>query len=245
GSVQDGPMRDDASGGFHHVEVAVNGPLETLQISNDERFNVGVEGRRGRSLELAELGEDFVACRDRKTGQRLRESLLVRGMEEGEEKRDRNGLRPARTDFSGDRLQVALRRGPEDPASRVHPLTEPEAPFSRDGRRRTSDPEIVERRPILATDEQQVLKALRRDERGAGTLPLQDRVRGHGGSVRHPRCTKGPHPFDDRLRRILGARHLQGNDLAAVKYEEIRDGSADVTYVVHGVVWRGMCPARE
>src|SRR3989442_14460297 len=106
-------------------------------------------------------------------------------MKEGEEKRDRNGLRPARSNFSDDHLQVALRRGPEDPIPRIDALTEPEAPLPRDGRRRSSDPQVIKGRPILATDEQQVLKSLRRHERGARTLPLQDRVRGYRGSVRH------------------------------------------------------------
>src|SRR5206468_4979074 len=120
-----------ATGGLHHIEVALNGPLQILEISHDERFHVSVEGRRRRPLELAKLGEDFVARRDREPGESLREALLVSRMEEGEEKRDRNGLRPTRSDSSDDLGQVAIRRGPQDPAVGIHPLSEPEAPLPR------------------------------------------------------------------------------------------------------------------
>ena len=208
GPVQNGLVRDDASGRLHHVEVPMDGPLQASQISNDERLHVCVERRRRGSLELAELGEHFVARGDRHATQRLRESPLMRRIEEREEERDRDGLGPARSNAPGDRLEVAFRRGAKDPASRVHALPQAEAPFSRNRRRRSRDPEVVEGWPILTTDEQQVLEALRRHERGAGALPLQDRVRRHGGSVRHPRRDKGPHPLEDRRGWISRARQL-------------------------------------
>src|SRR5439155_26569401 len=109
---------------------------------------------------------------DQHAKQRVHRSQLMRWIEEREEERDRDGLGPARSNGPGDRLEVASRRGAKDPASRVHALPQAEAPFSRNRRRRSRDPEVVEGWPILTTDEQQVLEALRRHERGAGALTL-------------------------------------------------------------------------
>ena len=162
---------------------------------------------------------------------RLADALLVLRVQEGEQEADRDGLDlglPQRGDDLGqrvlvERLQLAV--GP-------HPLAHAEAQVAGDERGRAAAREVVEVRPGLAADLQDVAEALGRHERRARAAALQEGV----GRHRHPVGERGDLPqvggLDDRhdaLRLVLRRRRdLRGHDAPVDERREIGERPPDV-----------------
>src|SRR5712692_7249434 len=160
-------------------------------------------------------------------------AAFVIGTEEGEEQRDRHRVRARPAHRLSDPLDLLFRRTQEDAALRVHALTESEAAFLRDERGRTRRAEVVEGRPVLATDCEEVLEARGRDEGGLGSPPFQDRIRRHGRAVGHALRLEEAQTLNDGLGPIPRGWQLRRDDLAPSEADEIGEGPADIDADLH------------
>jgi hypothetical protein len=161
----------------------------------------------------------------------LADTLLVLRMQEREQEADRDGLDlglAQRGDDLGqrvlvERLQLAV--GP-------HPLAHAEAQVAGHQRGRAAAREVVEVRPGLAADLQDVAEARRRHEGRARAAALQQRV----GRHRHPVGERGdlrqPGRLDDRhdaLGLVLRRRRdLRGHDTPADERGEVGERPAHI-----------------
>jgi len=174
-----------------------------------------------------------VAHGDRKIGEGLSDHPFMLRLEEGEEEADCDGLRVPRAHLVGDATGLALRERTEDAASRVDALAGAETHLPDDGWRWPRDPEIVEIRPVLAADDQQILEARGGHKDRPRSSPLKDRVRGHGRPVSHADGPEILHPLDHCARRVSRRRDFRGHDLAAAEPHEVRERPAHIHADIH------------
>ena len=161
--------------------------LDPLQVALDDRADDGVDhGRRGAQV-LAELGRDLGRERDGHAGQLLGEDradpLLVLRVDVGVEQADGDRLDLLAPQDRGRRAHGVVLERPQHLAGRAEPLGDGHRAVARDERLRLLELRVVERRPHLARDLEQVAEALGRDEAAARDLALDDRVRRHGRRV--------------------------------------------------------------
>ncbi len=223
GGVRGGLLdRCDSAGGAHHERLGepclASRQPEGAQVARDDRPEVCVGGGRRAPLVLAELRRHLVRGNHVGLGVATAElpsdGLLVRGILEREQQAD------------GDRLRVDPGQGREverdDDAVPTDPLAYPHASLQRNQRLGVVEIEPVQMRTILSAQVQQVLEALRRDERRARSLPLEERIRGDRRPVteaREPGASggyeHGPRGFYHRLLLARTRRHLGAVDAPA------------------------------
>ena len=134
---------------------------------------------------------------------------------------------------------VVLER-PQHLAGRAEPLGDGHRAVAGNERLRLLELRVVQRRPHLARDLEQVAEALGRDEAAARDLALDDRVRRHGRRVddeahlRRRDAAVRERPVD-RLHEPLGGiggrrQHLRDRDRARLLVDQRRvgEGAADV-----------------
>ena len=93
---------------------------------------------------------------------------------------------------------------------------------------------IVEIRPILAGQLEDVLESVRRDEGGAGAEPLEQGVRGHRRTVNHLGRGKRTDAFEDGEGRIVGGRpNLGAAQAPPVPRDEVSERAAAVNPDTH------------
>ena len=228
-------------------------------VRRDLRPQVRLGGGRAGPFVLAEKRQDLVARDDRNGGQRgvqrVRQATLVRGVAEGEQQRHRH--RPGRgrqpPDGRHHSRDLGLREG-HDGARRSHSLDHADdVPALHQGRGVVAR-QIVQRRPVLAPQPQEVFESGGGDERHARAAALEESVRGDRRAVHEhvdgdagrgtgdtsARCTPPPSPIPhpdqciDRPkqahRRIPGrTRHLADLEAAVgCDRDEIGKRPADV-----------------
>ena len=162
------------------------------QVIGHPRPQIGLGGGRTRALVFPEYRQDLVTRRHGdvwKLGtQRGGEPALMVGVTECEEQRDRNRFRASplcpteRADGGGHAGDLALgERG--DDAVRPHPLTRADHIARCHERFRMGLGEVVQRRPVLPPEPQQVLEPGGRHEHDARPGPLEQRVGRDGRAV--------------------------------------------------------------
>ena len=167
----------------------------------------------------------------------LGDPLLVRRVEVGEEEADRDRLGVELLDRRGDRAGLVLAQG-LDLAVRPHAAARADAVIRRHQGRRLWRAEPVELGAVLASDLQDVLEALRRDQHGPGAALFEERVRAHGHPVDEALDLAGRRPRlldhrgdrgEDALRLVARSRgRLRRVNLVAVEQDGVGEGSADV-----------------
>ena len=132
-------------------------------------------------FEIAEFGRNFVRGADvaAKPGERFHHGALVAGAPVGVQEADRDALDARRPQLRPQALQLRRRRAPLDRAIEMRALVDAEAQLGGDDWRLRRRRKIVQLTPVLAADEQQILKARRGHQRRAHSLTLEQRIRGH------------------------------------------------------------------
>ncbi len=146
--------------------------------------------------------------------QRVCQPALVRGMPEREQQRDGDGFGDGlpRADGGHNPSDFGIGEG-DDGAIGSHPFDRPDHVRALHERRGVIASEIVQRRPVLTPQPEQVLEARGRDERDAGAPAFEQGVRRDGRAV-HQNVNGDPtrqrvHRPEESDRRIRGrARHL-------------------------------------
>ena len=130
--------------------------------------------------------------------------------------------------MSGSVLEVER----DELAVRPGSTADPDAALERHERRRMLGARPIEVRARLATEVQDVLEALVRDERGARPAALEERVgrdrRAVGEAVDATVAPTATSSGDDRVLLTLGRRHLRDPDLAVRDEHCVRERPADV-----------------
>ena len=251
----------DAPRGLHHQrrrQPARRGRLaEPLQVTAEERRQIGVDRRRRAALVLAHAGQHLVRGRDVDPGelaaQVLGQTALVRGVEVGEEQADRDRLRAGAADRLG---QTPRLIGSErvDHSVRADPLVRLEAHRRLDQWLRLRRAEPVEVGAVLTRDLEQVAEAAGGDQRGARAPFLEQGI----GPDRHPvgegldlvggRTGPSQDLLDDRHHRdglvVQGRRQLRGVDPLAVEEDGVGERSSNVDAQEHGLTLAG-CRSRR
>ena len=139
----------------------------------------------------------------------LGDPLLVRRVEVGEQEADRDRLGVELLDRFGYCAWFVLAQGVEL-AVRPHAATRADAVFRRHQGRRLWRAEPVELRAVLASDLQDVLEALRRDQHCSGAALFEECVRAHGHPVHEALDLAGRRsgPLDHRGDRSKDALRL-------------------------------------
>ena len=240
---------EDAAARLHHEQLCLHArfgeaALDPLQIALDHGTNHGVDhGRRGAQV-LAELRRDLGGERDRNTGQLLGEdradALLVLGVDVGVEQADGDGFDLLAPEDRGGRAHGVVLERPQHLAGGAEPLGDGHRAVARDERLCLLELGVVEGRPHLAGDLEQVAEALGRDEAAARDLSLDDRVRRHRRRVDdEPDLRRGDaavlegaiNRLHEALRGIGRRRqHLGDRDRARLLVDQHRvgEGAADV-----------------
>ena len=132
--------------------------------------------------------------------QALGERALVSRVQIGEEEADRDGLRSRGAQLGDQAVDLRLGEG-LDHAIRPGPLGGAEAEFVIDERRRLRLAEVVEARPVLAGDLEQVGEPGGRDEGRAGAALGEQSIRAHRHPVREGLNVAGlgSRTLEDRL----------------------------------------------
>ena len=162
---------------------------------------------------------------------RLAHALLVLGVQEREQQADRDGVDLGVAQRL-DRLLHALVVERLELALRPHPLAHGEAQVARHERLGPPLGEVVERRPVLARELDQVAEALGGDQRGARAAALEQRVGGDGHAVRERGDVirvDGLERVHHTFRLIVGrARHLRRPDAHTVERHEVRERTSHI-----------------
>ena len=157
---------------------------QAREISLDDRQHVGVQRDRAGPLVLAELGENVGRDADRDAGQCLSQDRpgppFVRRVGIGVQKAYRHRRDPVGAQPLGDTAQAVLVERRDLVAGGIEPAAHRMAILARDERLGSCLADVVEARPVLPPDQQQVAKPLVRDEGDAGAAALKQRV-GRGG----------------------------------------------------------------
>jgi hypothetical protein len=214
--------------------------LDAVEMTAHHGLKVGIENRRAGALILAPFAADLMGRGHREIGPQLAQqgsrSCLMGGIDVAVQELDRDRLDVFRTATLGDGNDILFDKLRDDGAGRVDALANLEGQCARHERRRFAVTEIVEVGPIAAIYLQNVAKSRRRHQRGAGALPLQDRIDRHSASKREiGHCVRtnaelvdGFEHAVDGIRRLR--QSLSGSDIAACLIEKdcVREGSADV-----------------
>src|SRR5436190_175802 len=115
--------------------------------------------------------------------QGLRGGPFVRWTPKGKQKADRDRLGPGAADAVPQAPKFSPRWPLHDAAVSGCPFLHSEPQRARHKRRLALDVQVVEPRPRLAADLDQVLETLGGDQRNASALPFKQRVRPHGRAV--------------------------------------------------------------
>ena len=187
--------------------------LELLQVAADGRPDVRVEGGRARSLVLSEDGEDLrgEARVDPCIPKGLPDRPLVGRVEEGEQQAHGSGFRVEGSHRLHDAADLSGREVSDDLPGGTDPLGDLDHQVARHEGRRTVRRQVVELRPVLSSDLEDVAEALGHDQRGLRSPSLEHGVRGHGRSVHEPRDRRQAdarrrHPLEHALRLVAGRR---------------------------------------
>ena len=250
-----GLRAEDAAARLHHEQLRPHARVgeaafDPLEVALDDRADDRVDhGGRGAQV-LAELRRHLGGQRDRNAGQLLGEDgadpLLVLLVDVRVEQADGDRLdRLAPEDRRRRAHRVVLER-PQHLAGGAEPLGDRHRPVARDQRLRLLELRVVEGRPDLARDLEQVAEPLRGDEAAARDLSLDDRVRRHRRRVDDEADLPGCHAALgeralDGAHEALGGigrrrQHLRDRDRARLLVDQGRvgEGAADVDGHAHG-----------
>ena len=129
------------------------------------------------------LDDSETATSGQLLGEDRADPLLVDRVGVGVQQADRDRLDALLGERPGDRPDRVLVERDEHLAVPVEPFRDPEAQRPRDERDGLLELDVVQRRPDLAADLEDVAEALGRDQRGPRDLALDDRVGRHGRAV--------------------------------------------------------------
>ncbi len=181
-----------AAAALHHQQLGLDPAaaqpfLDRAEVLLDDRLDPGVDHDGAGPVVLAELRDDVGRQRDRHVRALLAQDrpdpILVDGVGVGVQQADRDRLDAEPGERPGDRPDRVLVERDEHVAVPVEPLRDPEAQRPRDERDRLGELDVVQRRPDLAADLEDVAEALGRDQRGPRDLALDDRVGRHGRAM--------------------------------------------------------------
>ncbi len=221
----------EATGGAHDERLqqallaACSGKGEEVPAENGAE--VRVDGRRGRSLVLTELGRHLVRGDDVSVrvppAELGRDCQLVLRVTEREQEADGDGIGVDPVE----RLQVEWDKLPVG----SHPLPHARTALERDERRRMIDARAVEIGAGLAAQVEQVFEARCRHERGRRAAPLEERVRRDRGPVREAVDLVCPDELGRRehgLLLSLRGRYLRSPHDSVGDENRVGEGAADV-----------------
>ena len=234
---------EDPAARLHHEQLGPHArlrepALDPVQVALHDRPDHGVDHRRRRAQVLAELGGDLGRERDGHTGELLGEDLadapLVLGVHVGVQQADGDRLDVLPSQDRGGVAHGRVVERSEHLALRAESLADHDRPVARHERLRLLELRVVEGRPHLARDLEQVAEPVGRHEAAPGDLPLDDRVRGdgrrvdderhvaHGDATLREGTARGLH---EPLRGVGGRRqHLRDRHLARPLVDEGRVG---------------------
>ena len=178
---------------------------QRAEVLGHDRRQEGVEHRRAGALELAELAQDVGRDADDDAGQLPLEHrlglALVRRVGIGVQEDHGHGLDALGAHVGGGLRQVGSGERLDLAPVGIEPPADAVAQLARHQRGRAHDIDIVEARPVLPPDQQEIAKAARRDEGGLGAAALD-----HGVGRRR-------HAVADVVdRAALGAQLCQASD---------------------------------
>ena len=183
--------RHQPARGLHHHDGLVAPDAETAlriaqpgrqraEVLGHDRRQEGVEHRRAGALELAELAQDVGGDADDDAGQLPLEHrlglALVRRVGVGVQEDHGNRLDALGAHVRGGRLQVRSGERLDLAPAGIDPPADAVAQLARHQGGRAHDIDIVEARPVLPPDQQEIAKAARRDEGGLGAAALDHGV---------------------------------------------------------------------
>ena len=243
--------RSDPAGGHHHRRlgqaVLARGLGQALEVAVEQRREIGVDDRGRAALVLAELGQHLVRGRDVHVGHRLAQPLgdrpLVGRVEIGEQQADGDRLGSDLARLGHDPVELGLLQRLDHPLG-AEPLAGLDPRRGVDQRLGLGSAQVVELRPVLARDLEQVGEPAGRDQRRPGPAALEQRVRAHGHPVGEDldrvgvRVRRGERRLD-RLEHSLGlvggrGRRLGGEQAGAVEDHRVGERPADVDPEQHG-----------
>ncbi len=156
-----------------------------MEVPAHHWSHVRLQCHRARPFVLPELGQHLARernlprCEAPATQNPIPYLQLVHGVDVAVEEADRQGLHVLTLDVFEHRVECVQIERCQDTPLVVQALWNLVAPPPRDERIGKPWLESVELGPMLAPDGQDVPESLGGDQRGAGTLPLQHRIRGH------------------------------------------------------------------
>ncbi len=247
--------RRDAAAGLHQLQRHADphlaqAPLQPLQIAADHRLDIGIERGDDGAFVFAKAGIDLARQRHRDLRPLARDQrprpALVRGVEEGEQKADRDRFHPVRHQGRNGVAHRALVQRHQHATLRVDALDDLLAPSARqqEYRGRRAQLRRIHRVADLPADLQHVAEAGGREQADAGTLFFQHRVGADRGAVddardpmrRDAALVDDPaQTGDDRLARIggRGGNLEQARGFAVCPGDDVGEGAAGVDADLH------------
>ena len=257
--------RRHAAGRLHDVEASAIAALpervpERREILAERRHHVGVHHGRRRPLVFAKRGRHLVRERDRDVrrflGHDRGEPPLVNGVHVRVQETDGERGDAPRDEFTHRAAGVGLVERCANRAVGEDALGDLADESPRDQRARLLDLEVVDLVALLATDDQHVAKATRRQKPDAARLALDHDVRAEGGAVDRLRdvlpgdagaADQVVQPRETRRGRIrIGREPLACDELAARRLDyQVGERAADVeSHPIRHAVRSGVRGAR-
>ena len=188
--------RHEAAGGLVDAKSRLRRNLgdalgKVPQIAGQYWLQIGVQHRRRQPLIFTKLRLNLRGNRQVHVGKGGREAVadhpFVVRIEEREQKADRAGIRLRRRDLRHETGDGRRLEGAQWLALGGHAFWRFEPQFARHEGHRIVRLEVEDARPYLATDLDQVAKALGDDERHLAAAPLDQCIGGNGRAVRQAR----------------------------------------------------------